>query len=644
MMISLQSYVRRGKHKLRDLALDPRLHLYARAAAHFLAGFGLSAASLLSSPLPLSMGLVCACTGWSAVLVAAGGCLGYLVFWGAAGQQCLLWLAAALILALLLGDHRITLQTPLLLPALAGLIVSASGVLFQTWFGDTSSVSSYLIRVSLGAASAWLSVRVLRGRNPVLDWLACSLAVLALGQIAPIPQLSLGVVAAGVLAVTGAFPAAALSGLALDLAGITPISLTAVMCGSYLIRFLPRYPKWLGATAPALAFLFVMGLSQRLDLVPLPALLLGGVIGVFLPTPAKLPNRRGETGVAQVRLEMAAGVLAQTEQLLLEAPEVPIDEDALVVRAAQQACSGCPCRKHCKDSPRIAQLSSVILHKPLLTGEELPITCRKSGRFLAQLHRSQEQLRSIRADRERQREYRAAVVQQYRFLAEYLQDLSDGLARRAEGLSACYEPQVQVYGNRPAADNGDRCVMFAGVQCRYYVLLCDGMGTGLGAIQEGKTAANLLRRLLTAGYPADYALQSLNSLCALRSRAGAVTVDLLELQLETGKTTLYKWGAAPSYVVSKLGAEKIGTAGPPPGLSVTDYRELTYRLSLRRGEILLLVSDGIGEEEALRRCLELAGASPGELARSLLTCSQLGGEDDATVVTVCLGPKGFPSL
>jgi hypothetical protein len=328
----------------------------------------------------------------------------------------------------------------------------------------------------------------------------------------------------------------------------------------------------------------------------------------------------------------------------LEAPEVPIDEDALVARAAQQACSGCPCRKNCKDSPRIAQLSSVILHKPLLTGEELPITCRKSGRFLAQLHRSQEQLRSIRADRERQREYRAAVVQQYRFLAEYLQDLSDGLARRTEGLSACYEPQVQVYGNRPAADNGDRCVMFAGIQCRYYVLLCDGMGTGLGAIQEGKTAAGLLRRLLTAGYPADYALQSLNSLCALRSRAGAVTVDLLELQLETGKATLYKWGAAPSYLVSKLGAEKIGTAGPPPGLSVTDYREMTYRLSLRRGEILLLVSDGIGEEEALHRCLELAGASPGELARTLLTCSQLGGEDDATVVTVCLGPKGFPSL
>lgn len=644
MMISLQSYARRGKLKLRDLARSPRVHLYARAVACFLAGFALSAASLRSDLLPLAMGLVCACTGWSAVLTAAGGSLGYVVFWGAAGQQGVVWVAAALLLVLLVGDQKLHAQTPLLLPAVAGLIVSATGVIFQTWLGDAAPVGNYLLRVFLAAASAWLFVRVLRGRNPILDWLACSLGVLALAQIAPIPQLSFGVIVAGVLAVVGAFPAAALAGLALDLAGITPVSMTAVLCGSYLIRFLPRYPRWAGAFAPAVTYILVMSVTGRWDLVPLPGLILGGCIGALLPSPTKLANRRGETGVAQVRLEMASGVLAQTEQLLLEAPEAPVDEDALVVRAAEQACAGCPCRRSCKDSRRIAQLPAALLHKPLLTSEELPIICRKSGRFLAQLHRSQEQLRSIRADRERQKEYRAAVVQQYQFLSEYLQELSDGLARRADGVSVCYDPQVQVYGNRPAAANGDRCTMFAGTQSRYYVVLCDGMGTGPGAVQEGKTASELLRRMLTAGYPADSALQSLNSLCALRSRAGAVTVDLLELQLDTGKGFLYKWGAPPSYLVTKLGAERIGTAGPPPGLSVTDCRETIYRLSLRRGELLVLVSDGVGEEEALHLCQSMAGASPGELARGLLTRSQLGGEDDATVVTVRLGQRGVSFL
>jgi len=51
-----------------------------------------------------------------------------------------------------------------------------------------------------------------------------------------------------------------------------------------------------------------------------------------------------------------------------------------------------------------------------------------------------------------------------------------------------------------------------------------------------------------------------------------------------------------------------------------------------------LVSDGVGEEEALHLCAKMAGNSPGEMAKTLLTCSRIGGEDDATVVTVQLTP------
>lgn len=640
MMISLQSYVHRGKTHIKELLLDPTIHIYLRVAGYLFSGFGLSAASLFHIPIPLAMGLVFSCSGWSAVLTALGGILGYLAFWGAAGQQGVLWCVCALPVVLLLPNRRIAQETPIFLPSVAGLIVSAAGVVFQTWLGDTTPIWGYLIRVGLGAASAWVFYRVLCGRNPVLEWIAYGFGVLALAQISLTPYFSFGVVAAGALAVVGAFPTAALAGLALDLAGLTPISMTAVMCGAYLWRFLPKYPRWMGAMAPAMVYLLIAGVGLTLDFTLLPALMLGGIIGVFLPSPTKLAHRRGETGMAQVRLEMVSGVLAQTEQLLLEVPEIPVDEDALVTRAAEQACAGCPCRRNCKDSVRIAQLSGVLLHKPLLSGDELPIVCRKNGRFLAQLHRAQEQLRSIRADRERQKEYRTSVIQQYRFLSEYLQDLADGLSRKAEGIQACFTPQVQMFGNRPSPDNGDRCVMFAGPQCRYYVILCDGMGTGLGAVHEGKTAAEMLRRLLTAGYPVEYALQSVNSLCALRGRAGAVTVDLLEIQLETGKAMLCKWGAAPSYLISGLGAEKIGTAGPPPGMSVTDGRELSYRLSLRKGGTLVMVSDGIGEEEALRCCLKLAGEEPEAIARSLLACGLLTGEDDATVVTVRLDAKG----
>jgi len=635
-MISIDSYVRRGKHTLRRWAVDPRVHIWLRGVGHVAAGFAFSAASLGQGMLPLSLALVCACNGWSAVLTSLGGALGYRLFWGMELQP-MVWLAAGLCMALVLGGRQISRDAPLLIPAIAGLIVASSGVLFQTLGAEDSPIALYLIRVGLAAGSAWLFDQVAKGRNPILEWLLSGLVVLALVQIVPVRWFSLGFFAAGALSVSGAFPAVAIAGLALDLPGVTPVPMTAVLVLAYLIRLLPKSLGWAGRFAPGAAYLLVMWLYRVWDILPLPALLAGGVVGGFLPLTGKVAHRRGETGAAQVRLELASGVLSQTQQLLLETQEVPVDEDALVSRAAERACGNCPNRKGCKDSDRLTMLPGLLLHKPLLQIEELPIICRKSGRFLAELHRSQEQLRSIRADRQRQKEYRAAVIQQYQFLSEFLQDLSDRLSRRTDP-TAVYSAQVAVYGNRPEEENGDRCLRFAGTEGRYYVLLCDGMGTGLGAVQEGRTAGVMLRRMLCAGYPAEYALRSINSICALRDRAGAVTMDLAEIQLDSGKVCLYKWGAVPSYLVSALGAEKLGTAGPPPGLSVTDYRERTEKLTLRQGQLLVMVSDGVSEADALRCCAAGVGTTGGEIAVAILTAAETVGQDDATVVTISLEP------
>ncbi len=636
MMISLQSYVRRGKHLLRHWAVDPRFHSLTQAGLYLLSGFILSAGSLENHCLPLSLGLVCACSGWPAVLSAFGGMLGYWVFWGTAGQAGVFWILVALPATMLLSDSFLSRQTPLFMPVISSLIVAVGGVLFQIFLFDMTPIPVYLLRIALSGGSALLFARLQEGRNPILDWLGSALLVLSLAQIMPIPYLGLGYLATGFLAGAGTFPAVALAGLALDMAQITPIPMTAVVSLAYLIRFLPRYPKWLSVLAPGVVAIWMMNLCEVWDLQPVPGLLIGCAIGTFLPLERKFTHRRGETGVAQVRLELASSVLSQTESLLMEVEAPPVDEEALMVRAGERACGNCAYRKNCRDSARIRQLPPITLHKPLLSTDELPVICRKPGRFLAELHRCQEQLRSIHADRQRQKEYRSAVIQQYRFLASYLQELADQLPRKAEPVGKLYTPDVRIYSNRPEQDNGDRCMRFAGVGKKYYVLLCDGMGTGLGAVQDGKTGATLLHRMLSAGYPAEHALRSLNSLCALRERAGAVTVDLAEIMLDTGKVTLYKWGAPPSYVASKYGAERIGTASPPPGLSVTGEQEQTEHTSLRHGQWLVMVSDGIGQREALRCCMDIGDRTPGELASGLLSYTQIGGQDDATVVIVRL--------
>lgn len=630
----ISSYVRQGQHTLRRWALDPKVHRLARGAAHALAGFCLSAASVSQGMLPLVLGLVWACRGWRAVLVAAGGILGYGVFWGSACLQGIFWTGLALLGVLLLGDRRISRELPLLIPAFGMLMVSAVGLGFQLLAGDTTSVPLYLIRVALGGAAPWLFSGWLRKREPVLEWLCWGLFALGLAQIAPVRWLGLGFVAAGIAAVRGTFPCAAVVGLALDMARITPVPMTAVTALSFFFRFLPRYPAWAGRLAPGCVGLLLMYICGRWDLLVLPGLFLGGIAAGFFTRNQKTVLRRGDTGVAQVRLEMAAGVLTQTRQLLMEETERFVDVDGLTQRAVGEACAGCSARERCRDTRRMCQLTGELLGKPLLTVEELPFRCKKAGRILAQLRRAQEQLRAIQADRQMQREYRQAVAQQYDFLGDFLCTLSDHLADRGSSPEPVYDPAVFVYGNRAVGDNGDRCMEFPGVQNQYYIVLCDGMGTGMGAVQEGKTAGNLLRRMLACGFPAEYALRSLNSLCALRDRAGAVTVDLAQVHLDTGKVTLYKWGAAASYLVGGGVTEKLGVSSAPPGLSVADTREVSCSFNLKKGQILLLVSDGLEETAVLEQCRAQKPRSPAALAEALL--KKASQEDDATVVTIQL--------
>lgn len=635
--MTAQTYVTRGRQTLRRWAVDKNVRTVGTVAAYVLGGFLMSAASLMNSPMPLAMGMICALTGWRAAAAALGSLGGYWVFWGAAGWQGMVWTGFGCMIALFFGKRRAIQETPLLVPAMAAFLVSSAGLVFQVVFGDTTPFGAYFLRIGLGAAAAWLFASVFRQRDPVTQWLAQGAAVLALAQVAPVPWMSLGYLVAGALGVSEAFPAAALAGIALDLAGVTAVPMTAVLCLGFLLRMIPWQKKYISCAAPAVSYLLVMGFSGTLDLMPLPGLLLGGALGTLLPGRREQVHRRGETGMAQVRLELMAGVLSQTQQLLLEVQEAPIDEEALLCRVKERACGGCPNRKMCRD----VEIPPDSLRRTYADAGSLGFSCRKPGRMLLELRRGQEQLRSLKADRERKLQYREAVAQQYRFLSEYVRRQADLLPKRAGSFHQCFRPEVTVCSAGKTHANGDRCVWFAGTMGKYYVLLCDGMGTGIGAAQESRTAADMLKKMLSAGFPAEYALRSLNSLTTLRDRAGAVTVDLAEISLDSGWAAIYKWGAAPSWVLRSTGAEKIGTAGPPPGLSVTDARETVERLSLRRGETLILLSDGVDGEGVLRGLKETAAEPPGELAALLLELGASDGTDDATAAVIRLVPASL---
>ena len=626
------TYLRRGQRRLRCFLEKPGVSICIWAAAYGLGGFLISAASIRQNFQPIAMGLIAALSGWQAVAMTLGSMVGYRIFWGSAGIQGTVWAAAGGMLALILGKKKKVQEDGLLLSLICGAVTAGLGLFYQAVYREGTDLITYFLRIFVAAGAAALGNQLLHRRDSFAEWIGGGVLTLSLAQIMPIPYLSLGVLSGSCLAVTGSFPGAALAGLGLDLAQITNVPMTAVLSMAYFLRLIPFSERWMRYLSPIAAYLLTAFLCGIWDPVPLPGLILGGGIAMLLPLRKRTVYHRGPTGAAQVRLELSAGVMSRMQQIFLEHSEPAIDEEALVEKARMRACGRCPFQKKCEATNR---MSAELLRNPL------SITCRKQGRLVMELQRSQEQMKVMKLQRNKRQEVRTAMIQQYGFLSVYLQSLADQLPRRGESREPSYSVQMSVRSHKKEQANGDCCLAFPGVSCRYYVLLCDGMGTGIGAAEEGKNAGKLIRQMLKSGFPPEYVLQNINSILVLRGQAGAVTVDLTELRLDTGKVTLYKWGAAPSWFIKAGRAEKIGTATPPPGITIQETREAVKRLSLSRGEVLILLSDGVDGEAALHRLDWSPDVSTGELAEQLLEKGSRTTDDDATVAAIRLRPASL---
>jgi stage II sporulation protein E len=175
------------------------------------------------------------------------------------------------------------------------------------------------------------------------------------------------------------------------------------------------------------------------------------------------------------------------------------------------------------------------------------------------------------------------------------------------------------------------------------ILLCDGMGSGAEARKESGLAVRLLQNFLKAGVDPEAALCTVNSALALKGEetGGCTTVDLLTIELFTGLCSVYKFGAAPTYLRKSNKVSCITGSALPAGIMTgDDVKPDVTRFRAGEGDWILLLSDGMigGESDGwLRESLgEYEGHSPGELANKLLDLSIKENEsaDDSTVIAV----------
>ncbi len=190
--------------------------------------------------------------------------------------------------------------------------------------------------------------------------------------------------------------------------------------------------------------------------------------------------------------------------------------------------------------------------------------------------------------------------------------------------------------------SGDLFSGFCGAGAYYYGVLADGMGSGRQAALSAGLCGAYLRQVLGAGLGKETALLSLNTLLCVGGEECAVGLDILEIDLYTGRACFLKSGAAVSYIKrgDSLFCIRAGTV-PIGILGEADAEKIPFDLEI--GDTVILLSDGIveGEEDTpwLTELLTRGWEGNDEaMADTLLAAARRAGagRDDMTVALLTL--------
>lgn len=243
---------------------------------------------------------------------------------------------------------------------------------------------------------------------------------------------------------------------------------------------------------------------------------------------------------------------------------------------------------------------------------------------------------------QRMEQERRGFYRQYESVARFLSAGAEALEPRAVpamvGSTALSAIAGVAAGKRQGQGiSGDAGGWFRDDAGILWVVLCDGMGSGPEAAKNSRFAYKLLEQFLSAGIGGEVAMATLAGALSLRweSTGSFTTVDLLELNLNTGAGAVYKLGAAPTYLRRDGVLTRITASTLPAGLQSAANADVT-RFTLQPGDLAVLMSDGVtdGSEDGWikEQIRGFQGDSPKDLAQLLLSREDHPRDDRTAIV------------
>ena len=184
----------------------------------------------------------------------------------------------------------------------------------------------------------------------------------------------------------------------------------------------------------------------------------------------------------------------------------------------------------------------------------------------------------------------------------------------------------------------------------FYAFICDGMGRGSEAAFTAGVCGVFLKRMLSAQNSVETSLRLLNSV--IRGKGGdecSAGVDLLEIDLLTGKASLYKGGAAPSYLRRGDRIYSLSSRSVPLGI-IGELDAGKTEFAVEPGDMILMISDGVlagtdeDENGSYVWLLDLLSSCDAghldETARRALRMARIAGSrDDASAAVIAIGEE-----
>ncbi len=194
----------------------------------------------------------------------------------------------------------------------------------------------------------------------------------------------------------------------------------------------------------------------------------------------------------------------------------------------------------------------------------------------------------------------------------------------------------QSAGNIPLC--GDSPSFFNGHDNYFYALISDGMGTGANAALTSGICEVFLREMLEGGNRVETSLGMLNAVIAAKGSECSATVDIMELDLFSGRCTFLKSGAASSFILRDGNVYKLSARTMPLGI-LDELDTDMQRVKLRSDDMVFLVSDGAAPMDNYDNLISIIKSAqpseaPEQICERIISNLKRYSKDDISCVAV----------